>query len=177
LKEFDVSEITVRFFPQPSIHVNGLTKDEQKRCADTGYRVEFADTTDTGDILQDQSHVTLYCPYWFVNAGREAALNISVQLVTPKRKCFQLPIFISLMAKEKVKFNFLVDASRIDFDQIHGKYELVVEYSDIYANRYHQAFAVKVTKQKSKENSNQKKFGLIIDLQAKQIDLPKETPH
>ncbi len=123
--------------------------------------------------IKDKEHGVTYLakeattflhPYLLINVGKEAAINVIIQVTSPyKETCFNHSI--SLAAKEKLKFYILVDVLEEYVSRIHGQYNLIIRYSDIYTNKYKQDHAFTI---KHKENGVE--FRLRLDVKQMEED-------
>jgi len=65
--EFDISELTIRFSPRPSIQLGGMTDEEIARVKSKGWENEKQ--SDTTSYLTCLTLTHLY-PYWLINIGK-----------------------------------------------------------------------------------------------------------
>lgn len=148
-EEFDVSEVTIVFSPDPNIRIGGITDEELKRVKNNIFGInkrlekEDAGHRVTTFVLIPAPTITFIRPFLFVNAGKEAAINILISIATLENQTVTyLHHVFSLMSKEKIKLNFLVDIHTENKESVTRSYKLIIAYNDIYANRYYQEFPI-----------------------------------
>ena len=139
-EEIDATEVTVRFASKLTLQPEGLSEEDMRRVRNKGHE-EYSIGKGT------PSSVVFLRPFWFVNAGKEVAININIHLKKEGDFEFKhLPHVFSLMAKERIKLNFLVDVKPEQINSICGNYELDIWYQDIYKNFYNQIHRINILK-------------------------------
>jgi hypothetical protein len=142
-EEYDVSEITVLFAPESEMRLGEPSKEEMHRVRNNGHEIVPLGNGKKADYLKT---ITFLRPFWCINAGKEAAININIYLITPNnQEPKYLPHVLSLMPKEKIKLYFLVDMPGGEVASLYGKYQFGVRYSDIYATKYSQKYEIDIS--------------------------------
>jgi len=143
-EEIDATEVTVRFASKLTLQPEGLSEEEMRRVRNKGHE-EYS--MGNGSKVLTLSSIVFLRPFWFVNAGKEAAININMHLKKEGDFEFKdLPHAFSLMAKERIKLNFFVDVKQEQINLIYGNYELDIWYQDIYKNLYNQIHRINILK-------------------------------
>ncbi|MEA5077116.1 MAG: hypothetical protein VB013_00975 [Anaerolineaceae bacterium] len=135
-----LSEITLTIGQKNIFRASELSEEERRRIRNKGEE----DTFDGRTTNRSNPYVILFRPYWIINAGKETAINIILSLRQQNNLVSNLSTVISLMPREKLTFNLLVNVARKNLSQSIGEYLLRIEYYDIFENHYRQDFLIQI---------------------------------
>lgn len=156
-EEFDISEITVLFGSQFEVRPGSLSDEEMRMVKNNGHEEQTI-----GNVKYLMvPNVTFLRPFWFINVGKERAINLSVSLESStNHEHSRLSTVFSLIAKDQIKLNFLVNIKDEDKEKIIGDYKFLIRYNDIYSNQYEQKFPLTIS---THENGIKWTIGLGIE--------------
>ncbi|MDK2982103.1 MAG: hypothetical protein PWQ55_2450 [Chloroflexota bacterium] len=142
--EFDISEIGLIFSSNNIFfRLQGPSEDEWNRVKNRGDESIFDESS--GRYYIGPKKVTYLNSYWLINAGKEVAINITIDLFNCQTSDdISFNKTFSLMAKDRKKTYFLIDEMKENYSSICGKYLLIIEYYDIYSNHYRQEYQIHI---------------------------------
>lgn len=156
-EEFDITEITVLFGSQIEIRPGSLSDEEMRLVKNNGHEEEIIGNLHYLMV----PNVTFLRPFWFINVGKERAINLLVSLESStNHELSHLKTVFSLTSKDQIKLNFLVNVKDEEKEKILGEYKFLISYNDIYSNQYEQTFPLTIS---SHENGIEWTIGLGIE--------------
>ncbi len=156
-EEFDITEITVLFSSQIEIRPGSLSDEEMRLVKNNGHEDEIIGNLHYLMV----PNVTFLRPFWFINVGKERAINLLVSLESStNHELSHLKTVFSLTSKDQKKLNFLVNVKDEEKEKILGEYKFLISYNDIYSNQYEQTFPLTIS---SHENGIEWTIGLGIE--------------
>lgn len=156
VEEFDLAEITVLFAPDFQIRPGGLLQEELRMVESSGNIIER-----NGNMASlSPSNITIFRPFWLINVGKETAINLEIILKSSDdHEITRLHDALSLLPRDKVKVNFLVNVAERERERILTDYKWLIRYNDIYTNSYEQIFPIAL-----EENGNGMIFYIELDV-------------
>jgi hypothetical protein len=106
------------------------------------------------------SNITFFRPFWLINVGKETAINLEIILKSSDdHEITRLHDVLSLLPRDKVKVNFLINVAEREKGVILGNYKWLICYNNIYSNSYEQIFPIAL-----EDNSDGMIFSIDLDV-------------
>jgi len=145
-KEYGLSEVNCVIDHAGVAFKNQFSEEELQRIKKQGHLV--VKNHEQGTSYLTQPWVTFLSVYSLRNVGKEAAINLLIDVSAPSSSS-RCPRIISLLPGEQMNLRFLVDVLQKKVETILGKYILIVEYGDI-SKRYRQEYKFEIEREENK---------------------------
>lgn len=141
-EELDISEISCLFGKNLEIRKGGLNPEELQAIKNGG----FEKKQEGKSTYLIKPLISELFPFWLINGGREAAVNIQFFVISQKsdKLHYLRNGVLSLLPREKIKLNFIIFIETQEIENISTNYIFQIKYADIYSNQYEQEFPLTI---------------------------------